>query len=742
MALVCSCLRVETVVGITSIEEDSSELVSGLRIPRKGSLSKSAEAVATACYTQNRSLIHKRHNKTPYELLHDKKPELSDLHVFGALCYPTNDSEDLGKLKPKDDIGIFVAMASKQLGSGPELKLMTPRTISSGLMPNSSYSTTYVPSTKIDCDILFQPMFNEYSNPPPSVVSLVRATAAPRHANLITTPSSTTIDQDAPSASTSPTQETQSLVIHQDVEEQLHVNEPALLDNDPFLGVLNPETSSEEYSSRDVILTTVQLLNTPYEHLGKWTKDHPLENVIDNPSRPVSTRKQLQTKAMWCFFNAFLSSVEPNNFKEALLEPSWIDAKQEEIHEFERLDVWELVPYPDFVMIIKLKWIFKVNQDEFGGVLKNKEMLIAKGYCQEERINFEESFTLVARIEAIRIFVANTANKNMTIYQMDVKTTFLNGELREEVYVSQPEGFLDQDNPTHVYKLKKPLYRLNQALRSWYDMLSRFVLSQKFSKGMVDPTLFTRKEGKYILLVQIYVDDIIFASADPSLCDKFADKIKNLKKYGIDLCDLVDTPMVDRTKLDEDLHGKLVDATHYRGMIDSLMYLTSSRPDLVFVVCMCARIALTVYVDADHVGCQDTRRSTSKSVQFLGDRLIRSQLTDYGYEFNKIHLYCDNKSAIALYCNNVQHSRTEYQLEDIFTKSLPRERFEFLLNKLGLKSMSPETLKRLTKETEVYVPPVLPKLALPPRGNIQTDLDVALRFFIRRTILKHKVEDV
>ncbi|GJQ89941.1 hypothetical protein Tco_0001080 [Tanacetum coccineum] len=126
-------------------------------------------------------------------------------------------------------------------------------------------------------------MFNEYFNPPPSVVSLVHAAAAPRHANPITTPSSTTIDQDSPYASTSPTQETQSLVIHQDVEEQLHVNEPALLDNDPFLGAFNPETSSEESSSRDVIPTTVQLPNTPYEHLGKWTKDHPLENVQISP---------------------------------------------------------------------------------------------------------------------------------------------------------------------------------------------------------------------------------------------------------------------------------------------------------------------------------------------------------------------------------------------------------------------------------------------------------------------------
>ncbi|GJR20449.1 retrovirus-related pol polyprotein from transposon TNT 1-94 [Tanacetum coccineum] len=181
---------------------------------------------------------------------------------------------------------------------------------------------------------------------------------------------------------------------------------------------------------------------------------------------------------------------------------------QEELNKFERLEVWELVPRPDRVMIITLKWIFKVKLDELGGVLKNKVRLVARGYRQEERINFEESFALVARLEAIRIFIAYAAHKNMTVYQMDVKTAFLNGILREEIYVSQPYRFVDQDNPNHVYKLKKALYGLKQALRAWYDLLSSFLLSQKFSKGSVDPTLFTRKEGKDILLVQIYVDDI------------------------------------------------------------------------------------------------------------------------------------------------------------------------------------------------------------------------------------------
>ncbi|GJZ22847.1 retrovirus-related pol polyprotein from transposon TNT 1-94 [Tanacetum coccineum] len=468
--------------------------------------------------------------------------------------------------------------------------------------------------------------------------------------------------------------------------------------------------------------------------------------------------------------------------------------------------------------------IYKVKLDEYGDVLKNKARLVAKGYRQEEGLDFEESFAHVARLEAIRIFLANATSKNMTVYQMDVKTTFLNGKLKEEVYVSQPEGFVDPDRPHHVYRLKKALYGLKQAPRAWYDTFSKFLLAQGFSKGVVDPTLFIRTTDKHTLHVQIYVDDIIFASTDPRDCDHFSNEMSSkfqmsmmgqisfflglqisqnprgifinqskyaneiLKKFDLHKSDPVDTPMVERTKLDEDLSGIPVDQTQYRSMIGSLMYLTASRPDLVFAVCMCARyqskptkkhleavkrvfrylqgsinmglwypkdtaMALTAYADADHAGCQDTRRSTSGSAQFLGDKLVswsskkqtstsissteaeyiamsgccaqilwmQSQLSDYGFAYNHIPLYCDNKSAIALCCNNVQHSRskhidirhhfireqvekgvvelyfvrTEYQLADIFTKALPRERFEFILPRLGMKSMKPDTLKRL-----------------------------------------------
>ncbi|GJX68939.1 retrovirus-related pol polyprotein from transposon TNT 1-94 [Tanacetum coccineum] len=169
----------------------------------------------------------------------------------------------------------------------------------------------------------------------------------------------------------------------------------------------------------------------------------------------------------------------------AVIEDCWFQAMQDEIHEFDRLEVWELVPRPIYVMVIALKWIYKVKLDEYGDVLKNKARLVTKGYRQEEGIDFEESFAPVARIEAIRIFIANAATKNMIIYQMDVKTAFLNGDLQEEVFVSQPEGFEDQDNPTHVYRLKKALYGLKQAPRAWYDTLSKFLLANNFFKGAV-----------------------------------------------------------------------------------------------------------------------------------------------------------------------------------------------------------------------------------------------------------------
>nr|GEX32626.1 retrovirus-related Pol polyprotein from transposon TNT 1-94 [Tanacetum cinerariifolium] len=610
-----------------------------------------AKAVTNACYTQNRCIIRLRLGKTPYELLHDKIPYLSFFHVFGTLCYPTNDSENLEKLQPKADIGIFIdyaptkkafwiynrhtrriiktihvdfdeltAMASEQSSSGPALHEMTPAIISSGFMPNPT-SLTLV------------------DHPAPEVIAPIAEVVAPEPAASIGSPSSTTVDQDAPSLT-------------------LHMN------NDLFFGILIPKVSFDQSSSTDSIHTIVHLDHQISEHNSKWTKDHPLENIISELARRVSTRLQLHEQALFCYYDAFLTSVEPKTYKDALTQSYWIEAMQEELNEFERLELWELIPRPDKVMVITLKWIYKVKLDELG-----------------------------ARLEAIRIFLAYAAHKNMVVYQMDVKTAFLNGNLREEVYVSQLDGFVDPDNSNHIYKLKIALYGLKQAPCAWYDMLSSLLISQDFSKSSVDPTLFIRKDGKELLLVQIYVDDIIFKVSTPELCDLFAKimcskfkmsmmgkisfflglqisqsprgifinqskyALESLKKYGFESCDPVDTPMVKKSKLDEDKEGKAIDPSHYHGMIGTILYLTASRPDLQFSICMCiwyqarptenhlhavkrifrylrgnvnhvlwypkdSSIALIAFADADHAGCQDTRRSTFDSLEFLGDRLI------------------------------------------------------------------------------------------------------------------------
>ncbi|GJQ97454.1 retrovirus-related pol polyprotein from transposon TNT 1-94 [Tanacetum coccineum] len=303
----------------------------------------------------------------------------------------------------------LTAMASEHSSSGPALHEMTPATISSRLVPNPPPSTPFVPPSRTDWDLLFQPLFDELLNPPSSVdcqalevITPIAEVVALEPAASTGSPSSTTVDQDAPSPSNSQTTpETQSPVIPNDVEEDNHDLDVAHMNNDPFFGIPIPENDSEASSSSDVIPTVVHTATPNSEHVTKWTKDHPLENIIGELERPVSTRLQLYEQALFCYYDAFLTSVEPKNYKDALTQACWIEAMQEELHEFERLKVWELVPRPDKVMVITLKWIYKVKLDEMGGILKNKARLVARGYRQEEGINFEESFAPVARLDAI-----------------------------------------------------------------------------------------------------------------------------------------------------------------------------------------------------------------------------------------------------------------------------------------------------------------------------------------------------
>nr|GEV89193.1 retrovirus-related Pol polyprotein from transposon TNT 1-94 [Tanacetum cinerariifolium] len=299
-------------------------------------------------------------------------------------------------------------------------------------------STPFVPPSRTDWDLLFQPLFDELLTPPPSVdlpipkvITLIAKVVTPEPIELTDLPSSTTVDK----------------IYQNDFE-----------------------------SSLDVIPIARHTVAPNSKHVNKWTKDHPLDNIIGELKRPVSIRLQLYEQALLCYYDAYLTSVELKTYKNALTQSCWIEAMQEELNEFECLEVWELIPRLNKVMVITLKWIYKVKLDELGGTLKNKARLVARGYRQEECIDFEESFVLVARLDAIRIFLAFAAHMKMIVYQMDVKTTFLNGILREEVYVSQPDRFVDKDNLNHVYKLEKALYELKQAPRAWYNLLLKFLL--------------------------------------------------------------------------------------------------------------------------------------------------------------------------------------------------------------------------------------------------------------------------
>ncbi|GJT96592.1 ribonuclease H-like domain-containing protein [Tanacetum coccineum] len=389
----------------------------------------------------------------------------------------------------------------------------------------------------------------------------------------------------------------------------------------------------------------------------------------------TSSRKSIQASANkmttatdleMCMFALTMSTVEPKNIKEAMADSAWIEAMQDELHQFDRLQVWEHVDKP------------------FGKT--------------EEGIDFEESFAPVARLEAVRIFVAYAAHKSFPIYQMDVKMTFLNGPLKEEVYVAQPEEFVDPAHPEKVYHLRKALYGLKQAPRAWTS----------------DP-----QSPRGIFINQ----------------DKYA--IEILKKHGMDKCHTIGTPLATKPKLDADLSGELVDQTDYHSKIGPTAKHLKEVKTIFKYLKGTINMGLwypkdsgferTTFSDADHAGYIDTLKRTSRGIQFLGDKLVswmskkqdctamssadakyvalsascaqvmwmRTQLKDYGFNYNKIPLYCDSQSAIAISCNPV----TKYQLADMFTKALPEERFKYLVRLIGMRCLTLAELEVLANET-------------------------------------------
>ena len=538
-------------------------------------------------------------------------------------------------------------------------------------------------------------------------------------------------------------------------------------------------------------------------------RDHPIDNILGSIQRGVTTRSRL---ANFCEFYSFVSSLEPLRVEQALEDLDWVIAMQEELNNFTRNEVWSLVERPK-QNVIGTKWVFRNKQDENGVVTRNKARLVAQGFTQIKGLDFGETYAPVARLESIRILIAFATHHNFKLYQMDVKSAFLNGPIQELVFVKQPPGFEDPNKPNHVYKLHKALYGLKQASRAWYECLKDFLIKNSFDIGKADSTLFTRKFDNDLFVCQIYVDDIIFGSTNKAFCEDFSRimtkrfemsmmgelkfflgfQIKQLKegtflcqtKYISDMLKKFDmegakpikTPMSTNGHLDLNNEGKSVDQKVYRSMIGSLLYLCASRPDIMLSVCMCARFQaapkechlvavkrilrylihtptlglwfpkgssfdLLGYSDSDYAGCKVDRKSTTGTCQFLGRSLVswsskkqnsvalstveleyvaagaccaqllwmRQTLSDFGCEFSKVPLLCDNESASKLANNPVQHSwtkhidirhhflrdheakgdiairhvRTDKQLADIFTKALDESRFCTLRSELNI----------------------------------------------------------
>ncbi|WJX69187.1 hypothetical protein P8452_53469 [Trifolium repens] len=385
------------------------------------------------------------------------------------------------------------------------------------------------------------------------------------------------------------------------------------------------EHPSKEKSDEKTLEEDAETSNEPQvQNKGpsvRVQKNHPKDLIIGNPEQGITTRRTNDVIANSCFVSMF----EPKNVKEALTDEAWIEAMQEELNQFERSEVWDLVPRPEDVNVIGTKWVYKNKSDENGTITRNKARLVAQGYTQIEGLDFDETFAPVARLESIRLLLGVACILKFKLYQMDVKSAFLNGYLQEEVYVEQPKGFVDPEHPNYVYKLKKALYGLKQAPRAWYERLTQFLEEQGYRKGGSDKTLFVKEERGKFIIVQIYVDDIVFGGMSNTMVQHFVQQMQSefemslvgeltyflglqikqmedtifisqskyarniVKKFGMENATHKRTPAPTHLKLTKDEKGISVDQSLYRSMIGSLLYLTASRPDITYAVGVCAR---------------------------------------------------------------------------------------------------------------------------------------------------------
>ncbi|GJY41476.1 putative ribonuclease H-like domain-containing protein [Tanacetum coccineum] len=784
------------------------------------------EAVSTACYVLNRVLVTRPHNKTPYELLSGKVPNISHLKPFGCHVTILNTSDHLGKFKGKADEGFIVGYAahskayrvynlsSKKIEETLNLRYLEDKPNIQGLGQEWYFDLDYLTDSlgytrfksnqpagtqdphihagtqddsDSECDeqVIVVPSFpsNRFSGPKVHEASEMvesnsdyaeelarlrrqeheaKDTAEKygfgfskdteehlRQADMVpagsidptASISAGSIDP-AASISAGPAEPFPTVIapVHADEtslppghslgssEHSTRFPSPSDLANSissssemediyhhPSTGIFSSSSYDADFGGTVTNLAPIVAVDpVPTKRVNTI---HPQSQILGDLTSPVQTRGTLKkskfgestfvsyvhdqqrnnhTDYLHCLFACFLSQLEPSSVAQALNDSDWVEAMQEEMQQFINQKVWKLVPLPDGKIAIGTKWILKNKRDARGIVVRNKARLVAQGHRQEEGIDYDEVFAPVARIEAIRLFLAFASYMGFMVYQMDVKSAFLYGEIDEEVYVTQPKGFEDPHFPKHVYKVVKALYGLHQAPRAWYARLSTFLLKHNYRRGTIDKTLFIKKNSRDIILVQVYVDDIIFGSTKKAWCDEFEVLMKGefemsamgeltfflglqvkqkpdgifisqdkyvqdmLKKFDMESVRTATTPYEASKPKSKDEPDDAVNVHLYRSMIGSLMYLTASRPDIMFAVSACSRhqvtpltsnlnavkkifkylkgqpklglwyprdspFVLEAYSDSDYAGSHGDRKSTTGGCQFLGRRLISWQ---------------------------------------------------------------------------------------------------------------------
>nr|GEX55979.1 hypothetical protein [Tanacetum cinerariifolium] len=588
-------------------------------------------------------LVNKSQNKTPYELFNGRTPAIGFLKPFGCHVMILNTLDNLGKFDAKGDEGTKDAASEDVKKNVSSLRYIA--------LPNWFYEAHLESSTSTAQDACNADALESSGNSNPTATSKHPSTDQME---------TVTVETLIPTVS--------SLVLIACLDDSL-------------------QPSSDTNGVEADLSNTKNNISASPTPTFRIHKDHPTSQIIGPVDTPVQTRnksKEMEEQSFiasihhktnpdllqFCLFSCFLSQEEPKKIFDALKDPR--------------------------VRPIGNKWVLKNKKDKRGIVIINKARLVAQGHTQEEGIDYEEVFAPVARIEAIRLFLAYASFMGFTVYQMDVKSAFLYGTIDEEVYVMQPLGFQDPEFPARVYKVEKAMYGLHQASRAWYGTLSKYLLTNGFQRGTIDQTLFIRKHRGDFILVQVYVDDIIFGSSNSQLCrefkalmhekfqmsdmgelnfflglqvlqkkdgiflsqDKYVGDI--FEKFGYSNVRSANTPMDKENPWGKDRTGKDVDLHLYRSMIRSLMYLTTSRPDIMFAVCACARHQVTpkechlhavkrifrylkgypklgiwypkdspfdlvAYSDSDYSGATQDRKSTTGGCQFLGRRLISWQ---------------------------------------------------------------------------------------------------------------------